>query len=49
LELLARDAETLLAPFGVDRASLLARWSVGEAPDRSPYRSVESTAQSELA
>jgi len=46
LELLARDAETLLAPFGVDRASLLARWNVREAPARSPYRSTEVRAQS---
>ncbi len=45
LELLARDAETLLAPFGVDRASLLARWHAADAPARSPYRSAEARAQ----
>jgi DNA polymerase elongation subunit (family B) len=49
LELLARDAETLLAPFGVDRAALLARWNAGEPRTRGPYRSAESPVQSELA
>ena len=49
LELLARDAETLLAPLGVDRATLLGRWGAGGPPERSPYRSPEGPAQSELA
>lgn len=48
LDLLARDAETLLAAFGVDRATLLARWRTGEDRGRGPYRSVEARAQSEL-
>ncbi len=48
LELLARDAETLLAPLGVDRASLLERWGVAASPERAPYRSPERAAQSEL-
>jgi DNA polymerase elongation subunit (family B) len=48
LELLARDAETLLAPLGVDRAALLARWDAGPAPERDRYRSPESTAQAAL-
>jgi DNA polymerase elongation subunit (family B) len=48
LELLARDAETLLAPLGVDRADLLARWNAGSVPDREPYRSPERPSQSEL-
>ena len=49
LELLARSAETLLAPLGVDRASLLERWGVGPAPERTPYRSPERPAQEEFA
>jgi DNA polymerase elongation subunit (family B) len=48
LELLARDAETLLAPLGVDRAELLARWNAGSVPERAPYRSPERSSQSEL-
>jgi DNA polymerase elongation subunit (family B) len=48
LELLARDAETLLAPLGVDRASLLARWGAASAPNRSRYRSAETHRQSPL-
>ena len=48
LDLLARDAETLLAPLGVDRADLLARWNVGSVPAREPYRSPERQNQSEL-
>lgn len=48
LELLARDAETLLAPLGVDRATLLERWGAGTPPDRAPYRSPEGAAQCEL-
>jgi len=48
LELLARDAETLLAPFGVARADLLRRWNAREAPARSPYRSAEHRAQTAL-
>jgi len=45
LELLARSAETLLAPLGVDRAELLARWGVAPPPERTPYRSPEGRAQ----
>ena len=45
LDLLAREAETLLAPFGVRRAELLARWGAPATPPRSPYRSTESLAQ----
>ncbi len=48
LELLAREAETLLAPFGVVRDDLLARWGYGGAAERGPYRSSESVAQSVL-
>jgi DNA polymerase elongation subunit (family B) len=48
LELLAREAETLLAPLGVDRATLLERWGSAEAPERSPYRSPERAGQSVL-
>ncbi len=48
LELLARDAETLLAPFGIDRATLLARWGAGAPPERAAYRSPEGASQSEL-
>ncbi len=47
LELLARAAETLLIPLGVDRAGLLARWGVRPVP-RGPYRSPESRAQRPL-
>ena len=49
LDLLARSAETLLAPLGVDRATLLARWGVAPPPERGPYRSPEDTAQGVLA
>jgi DNA polymerase elongation subunit (family B) len=48
LELLARAAETLLAPFGVEHAELLHRWGVAAAPERSPYRSPEVAAQTLL-
>ena len=47
LELLARSAETLLAPLGVNRATLQARWGV-VTPSRDRYRSVEGPFQSEL-
>jgi DNA polymerase elongation subunit (family B) len=49
LELLARDAETLLAPLGVDRAALLERWGAGAPRSRDSYRSPETPAQTELA
>ncbi len=49
LDLLARDAETLLAPLGIDRATLLERWGGPPAPTRAPYRSPERATQSELA
>jgi DNA polymerase elongation subunit (family B) len=48
LELLARSAETLLAPLGVTRTMLQKRWGV-TAPPRNRYRSVESPAQQLLA
>ncbi|MCI4319999.1 MAG: hypothetical protein L3K23_07715 [Thermoplasmata archaeon] len=48
LELLARSAETLLAPLGVTRSALLERWGGGAAPPRHRYRSVESRAQARL-
>ncbi|HTT14555.1 MAG TPA: DNA polymerase domain-containing protein [Thermoplasmata archaeon] len=49
VELLARDAETLLAPLGVDRDQLLARWDADPPPERAPYRSPEGTRQGVLA
>jgi DNA polymerase elongation subunit (family B) len=45
LELLAREAETLLAPLGVRREELLARWGTADRPERAPYRSAERRAQ----
>jgi len=48
LEILARGAETLLAPLGIDRASLLARWGAGAPPERGPYRSPEAIAQTAM-
>ena len=48
LELLAREAETLLAPLGVDRAMLLARWNAGAPPERTPYHSPERAGQTVL-
>ncbi|HXW67074.1 MAG TPA: DNA polymerase domain-containing protein [Thermoplasmata archaeon] len=48
LELLARSAETLLAPLGVDREDLLARWGVAPPPEREPYRSPEAIEQGAL-
>ncbi len=48
LELLAREAETLLAPLGVRRAELLERWGVAEPLPRAPYRSPERRAQRSL-
>jgi DNA polymerase elongation subunit (family B) len=45
LELLARAAETLLAPFGIDRKYLNARWGMGEAAPRSGYRAAEQPLQ----
>jgi DNA polymerase elongation subunit (family B) len=49
LELLAREAETLLAPFGIRRDELLVRWGATARPERSPYRSAERLAQQALA
>ena len=49
LELLAREAETLLAPLGVRREELLARWGAAERPERAPYRSAEALAQRAFA
>jgi DNA polymerase elongation subunit (family B) len=45
LELLAREAETLLAPFGVRRDELLSRWEAPPRPGRSPYHSAEALPQ----
>ena len=47
-ELLARSAETLLAPLGIGRAQLLERWDVRPV-ERRPYRSVEGLPQRILA
>jgi DNA polymerase elongation subunit (family B) len=49
LELLARAAETLLAPLGVRREALLERWGVAPSVEFERYRSAESRAQQELA
>jgi DNA polymerase elongation subunit (family B) len=49
LELLARSAETLLAPLGVDRASLLVRWNAPGVPPRDRYTSPERRGQRALA
>jgi DNA polymerase elongation subunit (family B) len=49
LELLAQDMETLLAPLGVTRAGLLARWEAPERPARDRYRSPETVRQRALA
>ncbi len=48
LELLAREVETLLAPLGVDRASLLARWGAPAPAERDRRRSPERTGQLRL-
>jgi DNA polymerase elongation subunit (family B) len=48
LELLARSAETLFVPLGIDRALLGARWGLPEPPARDRYRSVESAGQRNL-
>jgi DNA polymerase elongation subunit (family B) len=48
LEILARAAETLLAPLGVGREELRARWGVEPAPERDEYRSPEGLWQSRL-
>lgn len=49
LEGLARCAETLLAPLGVRREALLARWGVPSEPRRPRYTSPESLLQQRLA
>jgi DNA polymerase elongation subunit (family B) len=48
LEILARAAETLLAPLGVDRDELRARWGAEPTPEREAYRSPEGLRQSQL-
>jgi DNA polymerase elongation subunit (family B) len=48
VELLARSAETLLAPFGVDRDAMLARWGWTAGRERDRYRSPETLAQGVL-
>ncbi|MGI0156102.1 MAG: DNA polymerase domain-containing protein, partial [Thermoplasmata archaeon] len=45
LDLLAREAETLLAPLGVERTALLERWGAALPPERGPYRSPERVGQ----
>jgi DNA polymerase elongation subunit (family B) len=45
LELLAREAETLLAPLGVRREEVLLRWSAPPRSARAPYRSPERPEQ----
>ncbi|MGI0068520.1 MAG: hypothetical protein ACREB9_08995, partial [Thermoplasmata archaeon] len=49
LELLAREVETLLAPFGVTRAGLLSRWGTRAAPQRDRYASPSRPRQLRLA
>jgi DNA polymerase elongation subunit (family B) len=49
LELLARSVETLLAPLGVTREELLARWGAAPRPARMRYRSPERPLQAVLA
>jgi DNA polymerase elongation subunit (family B) len=48
LELLARSAETLLAPMGVRRETLLARWGLTSEKELGRYRSPESLNQRRL-
>ena len=48
LELLARSAETLLAPLGVDRRALRASWPAPAEPTGPRYRSAERLGQSRL-
>ncbi|MCI4332154.1 MAG: hypothetical protein L3K01_00245 [Thermoplasmata archaeon] len=49
LEMLARSAETLLVPLGIDRALLSERWQLPAAPGRDRYRSPEGPSQRRLA
>lgn len=48
LELLARAAETMFAPFGWTREGLLERWEATARPARDRYRSPEALAQTPL-
>lgn len=48
LEILAREVESLLAPLGVERRALLARWGAGPIPPRSRYGSPGHRAQRRL-
>jgi DNA polymerase elongation subunit (family B) len=48
LELLARSAETLLAPMGVRRETLLAHWGISSDKELGRYRSPESLVQRRL-
>ena len=48
LELLARAAETLLAPLGVTRRDLLAHWRALSPPPRPPYTSPSGPFQRRL-
>ncbi|MFZ0698907.1 MAG: DNA polymerase domain-containing protein [Thermoplasmata archaeon] len=49
LEILARGVETLLAPFGIDRIALRARWGIPAERERSPYASGSHPEQRLLA
>ncbi len=49
LELLARAAETLLAPLGTRREALLVRWGVVDPKELGRYRSPQALAQRRLA
>ncbi len=49
LELLARAAETLLAPLGVRRETLLGRWGVVDPKELGRYHSPQALAQRRLA
>ncbi len=49
LEILARGVETLLAPFGIDRAALRVRWGIPAERERSPYASGSDPDQQLLA
>ncbi len=48
LELLARSAETLLAPLGVGRSALLEEWPEPPGPPEGRYRSPEAIGQRRL-
>ena len=45
LELLARAAETLLAPFGIERKYLSDRWGMEKGSGRAGFRTAELLGQ----